>query len=372
MSAAVKTIIALLSIFLWAPPGWQEAALRSDVKLLKCVTAYRAAAEEYRADHVDTAAQTLAHLDPSELRRVLAGLKTMRNGAFVPFVWDRPLLLAAGMLHVDVAIAEHKQGRHDQFRLHTDFAAAAFEAADLPRAGTDETAGTAARRSSLAIARMLLGNGSTALGRQYIEAAMIRFPGDPQFLATAGTLNESDATQRMLPELPFNDTAVLEQVRSFRDQRLNEAAQLFERALAADPALVEGRIRLAHVRTLQHDDPAALLLLNQALAAQPPPPWIYLARLMLGGVQERAGQVETARQLYLAAIAIQPEGQSAFIALGQALHAAGDRRGAADVLARLFARRLTPSADDPWWDYPFGRWRDAEPMLAGLRAEARQ
>jgi Tfp pilus assembly protein PilF len=157
-----------------------------------------------------------------------------------------------------------------------------------------------------------------------------------------------------------------------RDERLNEAAQLFERALAADPALVEVRVRLAHVRTLQHDDATAILLLNQALASQPPPPWVYLARLMLGGIQERAGHSETAGQLYLSAIAIQPEGQSAFIALSQVLHGAGDRRGAADVLTRLFARRLTTSADDPWWDYPFGRWRDAEPMLAGLRAEARQ
>ena len=116
----------------------------------------------------------------------------------------------------------------------------------------------------------------------------------------------------------------------------------------------------------------AEILLNQALAGQQETAWVYLARLILGGIQERAGRAESAMQLYRAALAVKPEGQSAYIALSQAMHRGGDGRAAADVLALLFRRHLTPTSDDPWWDYPFGKWRDAEPMLEGLRVEARR
>lgn len=94
---------------------------------------------------MDTAAQALGRLDRSEIRTVVAVLLTLRIGPaetadpmLVPFLWDRPLLLAAGMLHVDVAIADYKQRRYDDFRFHTGVAETVFEAADLPRAGTGE------------------------------------------------------------------------------------------------------------------------------------------------------------------------------------------------------------------------------------------
>jgi hypothetical protein len=59
------------------------------------------------------------------------------------------------------------------------------------------------------------------------------------------------------------------------------------------------------------------------------------------------------------------------MAIGHAAYAAGDREGAAAVLQRFFARPKTPR-EDPWWDYPFGNWRDADPALNALRAEARK
>ena len=380
MSRSALSLVGLLSLVLWAPvQGQGRVNVKIDAKLLKCVTAYRAAAEEYRAGRVDTAAQALGRLDRSEIRTVVGVLMTLRIGPaetadlmLVPFLWDRPLLLAAGMLHVDVAIADHKQRRYDDFRFHTGVAETVFEAADLPRAGTGETAGNAARRSTLAIALMLLGDAATYLGEEYLKRATARFPDDVRILVTYGTLNETEAAHQMSPAPRFDDTGELSRVRAARDEKLHDAASLFERALAIDPALVEARVRLAHVRTLEHDDPRAMLLLNQALAGQPEAAWVYLARLILGGIQERAGHAESAMQLYRAALAVKPEGQSAYIALSQAMHRGGDGRAAADVLALLFRRRLTPTSDDPWWDYPFGKWRDAEPMLEGLRVEARR
>jgi tetratricopeptide (TPR) repeat protein len=381
MPRSALSLVGLLSLVLWAPlQGQGRVNVKIDAKLLKCVTAYRAAAEEYRAGRVDTAAQALARLDRSDLRTMIAVLMTAREVAaqaadpsmLAPFTWDRPLLLAAGMLHVDVAIADYKQRRYDDFRYHTAVAATAFEAADLPRPGTDETAGNATRRSTLAIALMLLGDADAYLGEEYLKRAVVRFPDDVRIILTYGTLKETEATTRMSPAPRFDDASILSSARAVRDESLHDAAILFERALAIDPALVEARVRLAHARTLEHDDARAMLLLNQALAAQPEAAWVYLARLILGGIQERAGRPESAMQFYRAALAVKPEGQSAYIALSQAMHRRGDGRAAADVLVLLFNRHLTPTSDDPWWDYPFGKWRDAEPMLEGLRREARQ
>src|SRR5438034_1218075 len=285
MSRSALSLVGLLSLVLWAPvQGQGRVNVKIDAKLLKCVTAYRAAAEEYRAGRVDTAAQALAGLDGSEIRTVVAVLLTLREvpaqtadprndsqpkPMTAPFLWNRPLLLAAGMLHVDVAIADHKQRRYDDFRFHTGVAETVFEAADLPRAGTGETAGNAARRSTLAIALMLLGDAATYLGEEYLKRATARFPDDVRILVTYGTLNETEAAHQMSPAPRFDDTGELSRVRAARDEKLHDAASLFERALAIDPALVEARVRLAHVRTLEHDDARAVLLLNQALAAQP-------------------------------------------------------------------------------------------------------
>ncbi|PYR59021.1 MAG: hypothetical protein DMF91_15775, partial [Acidobacteria bacterium] len=134
MSRSALSLVGLLSLVLWAPvQGQGRVNVKIDAKLLKCVTAYRAAAEEYRAGRVDTAAQALARLDRSEIRTVVAVLLTLREvpaqtadprndsqpkPMTAPFLWNRPLLLAAGMLHVDVAIADHKQRRYDDFRFH--------------------------------------------------------------------------------------------------------------------------------------------------------------------------------------------------------------------------------------------------------------
>ena len=386
MPRAVKSIVSFLLLILWAPLQGQ-LTVEIDAKLLKCGTAYRAAAEAYRAGRVDTAAQALARLNRSDLRTVIAVLKALREDPaqaadpsndskpkpmLAPLLWDRPLLLAAGMLHVDVAIAEYKQRRYDDFRYHTGVAEMVLEAADLPRAGTEEAAGNAARRSTVAIALVLLGNAAATLGEEYLKNAVARFPDDVRIVLTYGTLKETDATEQMESPPRFDDASLFSRARATRDERLQGAATLFERALAIDPLQVEARVRLAHVRTLEHDDARAMLLLNQALAAQPEAAWVYLARLMLGGIQERAGRAESAMQLYRAALAVKPQGQSAYIALSQAMHRGGDGRAAADVLVLLFRRHLTPTSDDPWWDYPYGKWRDAEPMLEGLRLEARQ
>src|SRR5207247_10699419 len=106
-------------------------------------------------------------------------------------------------------------------------------------------------------------------------------------------------------------------------------------------------------------------------AELPPLARVHVSRVLIGVVRERGGCFDSAVTLSGAAIGVQPDGQSAYIAMSQAMHREGDGRAAARVLARLFERRLTPSSNDPWWDYPFGNWRNAKSMLDLLRTETR-
>jgi tetratricopeptide (TPR) repeat protein len=353
------------------------------------VATYRLAADQYRAGNTPEAIEILDRVDRDQLKTVLAWLKLMRTipPSEIPartrawpftqfnwqaFLWDRGVLDAAGMLHIDAAMAAYLTKRDADFAFHTDLAAQLFAIADEPRAGTDEPIGTAGRRSALAIGAKLLGESALGLGERYLATAIRKFPDDVPLLLTFATLLETKVNELVQPVSLFDSPQLFGSARALREAKLKDAASAFERVLAVDSSSVEARIRLAHVRTLEHADAGATLLLNQALAARPPTAWVYLARLMLGGIQQRSGHLESAIQLDRAALAVQPEGQSAYIALSHAMYASGDPESAGRVLDRLFALRLTPISSDPWWDYPFGDWRAADPMLQALRDEARR
>jgi tetratricopeptide (TPR) repeat protein len=359
------------------------------VKALECVTAYRQAAERYRAGNPAEAAAALQRLDREQLKIVVPWLDALRMvpqslrdlDHFRPFsdfnwrafAWDRPTLRAAGMLHVEAAVTAFRANDEADFKFHSEMASTVLAIADRPRPKSNEVTGTTEQRATLAISLLLVDDsGAFPSGKRYLSVAIGRFPDDPQLLLTVGTLNEADATRWIAPVPRVDDSDGARRSRAVRNAALHDAAGLFERAIASDPSLLEARVRLAHVRILERKDNDATTLLVQVLAAQPPPEWTYVARLMLGDVDERAGKTDEANRLYVDAIAVQPDGQSAYIALSEAMYAGGNRSAATDVLARLYGRHLTPESHDPWWEYPFGNWRDAEPMLESLRAEARQ
>jgi tetratricopeptide (TPR) repeat protein len=379
-----------------------------DDKLLKCAGAYRAAVDQYRAGRDAAAADAIARLDRRELRTLaavlLAAWETPANAAaprkpaaadpiikFLPYRWDTEMLRAAGMLHVDMALAASGAPRVDDFEFHTAIALVILAAADQPP-GTDAT-GSTARRVALALGLTLLGRGgdrNIGLARQYLANAIKRFPDDAHLQLAYGTAIESLATLRdgfdavggVAPPgasvgigrsrsggMVRDDGNFLSRERSARVVLLREATTVFERVLAIDDTTVEARIRLAHIRIVERDDEHATALLEQALASEPAPEWTYIAELMLGDIRERAGRLQAAMEHYGLALAACPEGQSAYIALGHAMDAVGDSESAGRTIDRLFDQRLTPDADDPWWDYPIGNRRTAYQIFAELRAK---
>jgi tetratricopeptide (TPR) repeat protein len=384
----LATAVALVALMLSGQP---QTTVRIDGKLLACATAYRAAVEQYRAGQEAEAAAAVARLDRTELRTVAAVLlKSREIPANVadpharardltgPLVWDTATLYTAGVLHVDMARAARQQSRPDDYRFHIDLAHVLFAAAEHPQPG--EIAGAAAHRSAPAVALVLLLDRNLVLAHQYLADATKRWPEDAELLLTLGTAIETEATSPY-PLRPAATTnwmrqprggaivlGPLDRERSARVALRRDAARVFERVLAIDDRLTEARIRLAHVHILQKEDEAAAALLEQSLAASLPPEWEYVAGLMLGDIRERAGQLPAARQLYERALQVCPEGQSAYLALSGVMFAAGDREGGEQALERLFERRLTVDADDPWWDYALGSRPSENALLAKLRA----
>jgi tetratricopeptide (TPR) repeat protein len=339
-----------------------------DPRLIPVEAAYRSVAVHYRAGRVEAALAGLRAIKRDDLRLVVDGLKAREVARFA---WERPYLVAAAMAHLDQAIEDIHAGRQPSFAYHADLAAGVLAAADIAVDGTTEPAASpTARRASLALGLLLLGEGRLTWARAHLDAATIAFPADAQLRLALGTVEESSASG-WVPPGRFTKTT-LAAARAVRDQWLRNAAHEFETALQIAPSLVEARIRLAHVHILQHEDAAALDILNEALAVARDPRLVYIARLFAGGIREREGRMESAIGQYLAAAGVVPDGQSAYIALSHALQATRDGASAARALERLFSRPRVTNGGDPWWGYPHGHWSEATAILEALRVEARQ
>jgi tetratricopeptide (TPR) repeat protein len=150
---------------------------------------------------------------------------------------------------------------------------------------------------------------------------------------------------------------------------LKEAERLYRQAMVISPELVEARVRLGRVLALRNDDESMKVLeqIGDGIEA----PYQYLARLFEGDVYERAGKLAEAEQQYLAAVAIMPEPQSAFMALAHVRHAQGARAQSAQDIRVTTGAKGVPDTVDPWFWYSRGTaWRgpvyldDLQKMMA--------
>lgn len=152
---------------------------------------------------------------------------------------------------------------------------------------------------------------------------------------------------------------------------LKEAESGYRKALAAQPDLVEARLRLGRVVTLRGDIDGALRELD-ALRSLNDDGFRYLAHLFAGDALERGGRAPAAEQRYIAAFAALPEGQSARLALAHLRHAAGARAAAAEAARATALDRSGGETVDPWFWYTRGlSWRTGY-LLSTLREQVRR
>jgi tetratricopeptide (TPR) repeat protein len=215
-------------------------------------------------------------------------------------------------------------------------------------------------------AATLLQRGNLAAAGTHIEHARTRLRPDAEILFQDGYYHQASASATILAYQlqraasftgrPAQVERGRRQVRLvFAEHRANAEAR-FREAVALDPGHLEARVRLGWALVQRDRVAQAEPHLRCVAASQTEPTLAYVARLLLGRVQERAGQVEAARKNYEAASKLFPAARSPRFAL-----AAMDRRLGRRADAWLaVAESVTPPIQeqdraDPWWT--FDQWQ---------------
>ena len=193
----------------------------------------------------------------------------------------------------------------------------------------------------------------------YLEMALLAEPQNADLLLAAGARHEMRWWKA--GGNPQRDPAG----RSSTDESLTKAIHYLRRSVAADAALAEARLRLAHVHLLAGEDAAAADDLRELSKLQVPVPLRYLALLFTGRLKERSGDRAGAIESYEAATKVVPLAQAARLALARIAFADGSRDDAARIATDAF--RNTDSGSDPWWWYVHGLFWHLDYQLNALR-----
>lgn len=263
--------------------------------------------------------------------------------------WNPDTLRMAAILHSDLALNAFARRNIQEFEFQAGIAEGWFILADNKQSAP----GSLRSRWTVSLARFLLASGEVGIAERILNRAAERIGGDAAILLAQGTVKETQAS-RLVADLPGGRLDDPDLAVKSRTAALAAAESAFDRAIKLQPALLEAKLRLAHVYAMKRDDTRAQALANEVLAAKPPAPLQYLASLIVGGALERANQIDAAAKTYLNAILAVPDGQSAYLALAGIMHRSGQPADAAVVLERLFGRAITNATADPWWIYPLG------------------
>ena len=305
------------------------------------------------------------------LRQDIAELKRWPRRASFPFE-------AGAMLYTDRDVEDRKAGAGDEEVLPRP--APLLEAAQkvLELIPDPERRRRFERPWLLAVALHLYQRGQWPLAAHYMDLGRERYPEEPRFLLARGSLLESQGTLNLqfslptdlAPGSPSRRDAVKAQAFAGRDQMV-QAESCYRRALAADPALFEARVRLGHVLHRLGEPGKAVPELERVLAAPDAErPLQYLAWLFLGATREAEGKPRDAVSAYQAAVALLPDGQAAYVALSHALHRLGEQTASREALREGLARAPRRRDQDPWRNYPWGQSTEADERLQALREQA--
>lgn len=202
----------------------------------------------------------------------------------------------------------------------------------------------------------------------HFKRAVELFPRDPVILMQAGCMHEVLAS----PAMQHAINAIRVRMRRVRfsvggDERERRLAYVYyRRALRADPTLVEARIRVARIATLQGAFGEAVSDLEKARPATTDPLLLYYAHLFLGAAEDGLGNQARARAAYERASALYPRAQSPRMALSRLALSAGDDGDARRAIAEI--ARMPPDAErhDPWWSYEIASGRHASALLSDV------
>jgi tetratricopeptide (TPR) repeat protein len=328
-------------------------------------------ADRYRQGCRDDALDEVGLWTAERTRREVEGLLQLR-----PF--DPALAFAAALLHVHRALLCSASTTLEYRGQHLAAATRLLlAAADAPVSA--DSAGLA-RRMFLLVALALEETLDVDAAHGVARAGLERFEDDAELLTVLGMTLETGPSMRAYdlppqarrgsfdarPGFAIEGAGSRGEWRSLPDSTLGQAEAAFRRALAADPGLSEARLRLGRVRLLQGRAAEAIPDLQQVAREDGSLRRRYLARLFEARGHEKRKDLESAARAYRAAVAVEPEGQSAWLGLGRAL----DLLGRGDEAQEAFTRALGIHRErgDPWWSYTRGDLERLEPLVAELQA----
>lgn len=324
--------------------------------------AYEATVRRYAAGEHEQAVRQLEAWSEERVIEEIDALETLWRkartcvGCVSAAEWQRQraTIEAALMLHTDCALNARLTGG----KPHPHESAAQ----DIASLISDDPAlaGYAARWYG-AMAGLAEGQNRWYDALEWAERGVGALPGSAQMQLVLGSIEETLATLSAPAD---------ERLAAVERRHLEKASHAFTAALAADPSLVEARLRLGRVALRLGDFDSARTALAQVAGGKGDRSVVFLAPFFLGRVDEAAGRLEAAVTSYTAAIALMPQCQSARIALSHARLGLGDPKTARQELERALGpagNRLRP---DPFWLYSWGPSVGATGRLEELRREA--
>jgi len=331
-------------------------------------TMYDLAIDSYREGHPEEAWKILAKLDDAQVWAEANRFFQMPRDQ--PDQWLRRAQ-AAILMHTEAWFGQGRDGLGRWRVVHYDAARAIARA--LARAvkdvGLSERGRVFVRDWYLLVVAYLHGQASYGQSRPLLSEARDMFPGDALILLASGTDREMPAIWSGYLQLYDASGSRTESQRINKERELSRAAEFFREALAVDPLLVEGHLRLGRTLYALQELKGAAGSLEMAKKLARLPSLVYLATLFLGLTESAAGRVEAAERQYEEAIAIYPQAQSAQIAMSELAYVTGRTDDAAVRMTVLLA---ADSKDDPYWTYGTGEFWHFWTRLPLLRLSARQ
>jgi tetratricopeptide (TPR) repeat protein len=284
-------------------------------------------------------------------------------------------LRAAAMLHIDLDEAEWPEwvGQEQPARCPGKQAAIAARYAVL-LAGHAETQDFA-RRFFAALALRSQWNACLPEAQRWAREGLRLFPRDAPLLLAAGCAFEEAATVWGASTVLRADMSpayreAARRAAAERDGLYAQARGFFEAAIAADGTLALARVHLGRVWWRLGERAAAQAALEHVVARSTERPLLYLAHLFLGRVHEDSERLEEAMAHYRRALELDPDAQTAAVALSHALRLTDQGEESRAVLRHALARAGRRRTRDAYWEYLVVNAVGRDEMFAALREES--
>lgn len=206
---------------------------------------------------------------------------------------------------------------------------------------------------SLSLGYLYLSHLALAQAEAHFMRARSTFPNDPDILVATGVVHEIQTTALRWGAGTSAARVSQHRVPSSNAHR-GKAFSFFSKALAADGDHPEALLRLGRLHFTAGAYDKAEALFEQVERSDRDQRSLYLAHLFHGLLLERQEHVAGAKAHYERAISVQPDSQTAYVALAALQLRTGDRSSAYEVAQRFDGTRSS-TLSDPWGEYLFAR-----------------